>query len=129
MASLFVVIAGLAGFAGVALGALSDHGVSGDLAAQALLDTASRYLLLHAAALLALGGHLRHDRVAAPRMASAAGLLFVLGMLLFGGGLTIHALTGIAAVAVIVPVGGTAFMLGWLVLAAYGMRLIGRVVD
>jgi uncharacterized membrane protein YgdD (TMEM256/DUF423 family) len=48
--------------------------------------------------------------------------LFVAGMLLFGGGLLVSATMGLGPFGAIVPAGGTALMLGWLVVAGLGLR-------
>jgi uncharacterized membrane protein YgdD (TMEM256/DUF423 family) len=48
--------------------------------------------------------------------------LFLAGMVLFGGGLILSATIGLGAFGWVVPVGGTAFMFGWLAVAALGLR-------
>jgi len=46
-----------------------------------------------------------------------SGLLLTLGILLFSGSLYILALTGIKVIGAITPIGGVAFVLGWVFLA------------
>ena len=46
-----------------------------------------------------------------------AGWLFVAGTVLFSGSLYLLAVTGVRALGAITPLGGLAFILGWLALA------------
>jgi uncharacterized membrane protein YgdD (TMEM256/DUF423 family) len=129
MGSLFVVLAGLAGFAGVAAGASARHFAGGDALAHEWLDIASRYLLLHAVALLALSSRLdAAGRGAgfARKAAILAGFFFILGMVLFGGGLIFHAATGSVRFGWVVPVGGTSFLIGWLAVFLSGASALLR---
>ena len=48
---------------------------------------------------------------------SVAGWLFIAGTLLFSGSLYLLAITGVRMLGAITPVGGFAFILGWLALA------------
>ena len=115
MANRWIAAAGIGGCAGVALGAAGRH-LAGDGGA-ALFDTASRYLLYHALALLAVA--LLESR-GASLLLGLAGWCFLLGMICFGGGLVALGLTGSALAGFSTPVGGTLFMLGWLALAGHG---------
>lgn len=51
------------------------------------------------------------------------GRFFLLGIILFSGFCYLYALTGIKAFAMIVPVGGFAYILGWFLLAYYLLQL------
>lgn len=127
MENLLIMVAGIAGFAGVACGASADHLAMGDPVAHDLLDTASRYLLIHAAAILCIGALLRQT---APRPAriwgATAGGLLAAGALCFGGGLVIHVVAVRHPLDAIIPVGGIMLMLGWLALAGFGATLFRR---
>ncbi len=121
MAGKYLLAAGLGGFVAVAAGAAGTH-VLADEHARLLVDIASRYLLIHAAALLGLA---QVGRVGTGGwLVETAFWLFLAGMLLFGGGLLLTATVGLGAFGWVVPVGGTAFMLGWLVVAGLGLRRI-----
>jgi uncharacterized membrane protein YgdD (TMEM256/DUF423 family) len=80
----------------------------------AVFETGVRYHLIHALALLAVAW-------ATTRWSSlavhAAGWLFVVGVLLFSGSLYALSLTGVRGLGAITPLGGVAFILGWLLLA------------
>jgi uncharacterized membrane protein YgdD (TMEM256/DUF423 family) len=108
----------LAGFVGVALGAFAAHGLRGRLSPDmlAVFETGVRYQMYHALALmltaLSTGGAIVRGRAAA-----AAGWLFVAGIVLFSGSLYVLAVTGIAVLGAITPLGGVAFLLGWACLA------------
>jgi uncharacterized membrane protein YgdD (TMEM256/DUF423 family) len=105
-------IAGIAGATGVVLGAFGAHALAGRVTDPHLLevwDTAGRYHLVHAVALGLVAAH--------PRRPRAAGAAFCLGILLFSGSLYAMTLTGVRALGAITPLGGLAFITGWVVLA------------
>jgi uncharacterized membrane protein YgdD (TMEM256/DUF423 family) len=80
----------------------------------AVFETGVRYHLIHALALLAVAwAATRWESRAIP----AAGWLFVVGIILFSGSLYALTLTGIRGFGAITPLGGAAFILGWLLLA------------
>lgn len=119
MAGKYLLAAGLGGFVAVAAGAAGTHALADEHARQ-LVDLSSRYLMLHAAALLGLAHFGRTG--SGGWLADMAYWLFAAGMVLFGGGLLVSATIGLGPFGMIVPVGGTAFMLGWLVVAVLGVR-------
>jgi len=100
----------------VAAGAFGAHALRGrlDPSAMATFETAVRYHLIHAVAVLLAAERAR----AAPKPAGAAGALFVLGILLFSGSLYALAMGSPRWLGAVTPFGGLAFMLGWLLLAA-----------
>ena len=106
------VSAGLA----VALGAFAAHGLRARLSPEALqtFETGARYHMYHALALLAVAWAL--TRWPGPAV-HAAGWLFIAGTVLFSGSLYLLATTGVRALGAITPLGGFAFILGWLALA------------
>jgi uncharacterized membrane protein YgdD (TMEM256/DUF423 family) len=108
-----IVFGALAGAAGVALGAWAAHGLAEGVAR--LAETASRYALFHAAAMIAAA--LVLDRVGhgwPRRLTVLALVLFALGIMLFCGGL-IGAAVGIATGTA--PLGGMALIAAWVALA------------
>ena len=110
-------IAGIAGALGVALGAFGAHGLKNVVDDPAVIErwwqVGARYHLVHAAALLGVAAH--------PRPPAAAGWAFVVGIVLFSGSLYAMTLTGITKLGMITPLGGVAFIAGWLLLA-FGKR-------
>jgi uncharacterized membrane protein YgdD (TMEM256/DUF423 family) len=115
-AGLWLAVAGADGAAGVIAGALSAHGVSPG--AQHLVETGAHFQLFHA---LALVGIALAMRTRGGRLVEWAGGAFLLGCLLFSGGLYLLA-SGTTQAIALVPVGGTAFIVGWLLLGAAGLR-------
>lgn len=109
--------AGVAGALGVLLGAFGAHGLRDRVTDPHLLevwDTAARYHLVHALAIGLVAAH--------PRRPAAAGVAFVVGILLFSGSLYAMTLTGARALGAITPFGGLSFIAGWVLLAALPTR-------
>jgi len=123
MAGKYLVAAGIGGFVAVAAGAAGTHALA-DAHARELVEIASRYLLVHAAVLLGLA-HVGRAGTGG-WLVDLAFWLFVAGMLLFGGGLLLTATLGLGPFGVIVPIGGTSFMLAWLVVAGLGLRRLAQ---
>lgn len=114
----WIIVAG-AGFAmlAVIIGAFAAHGLKQMLEAYALglIQTAARYQMYHALALLLLGAVSTTARFS-PRWTMFAAIAFSLGIVLFSGSLYILALSGTRWWGAITPIGGLAFILGWLAL-------------
>lgn len=115
----------------VAAGAFAAHGLRARLAPEALavFETAARYQMYHALALVACG-------VAAPRLRPAAAAwaagLFIAGIVLFSGSLYLVSLGGIRALGIVTPFGGVAWLLAWALLAwaaLSGPRRAGDPLD
>jgi len=111
----FGLLGSVFGFLGVALGAFGAHGLQSRLAPadMAIFETAVRYQMYHALALLAAawlaGG-------GGGRGSVLAGWAFVVGIALFSGSLYLLVFTGERWLGAITPLGGVAFLVGWLAL-------------
>jgi uncharacterized membrane protein YgdD (TMEM256/DUF423 family) len=116
MDRLFLTIGALSGAIGVAAGAFGAHALRARLEPRQLevFETAARYQMYHALALVAVAW--AASRWPGP-LATAAGWCFVAGTLLFSGSLYAMTFTGVRALGAITPIGGVAFMLGWVALA------------
>lgn len=111
-------LAALLGACGVALGAFGAHGLAARLAATGhatTWETAARYHLLHVVALLAVG--IWQQRQPANGWLGRAATCFVMGVALFSGSLYGLSLTGARWLGPVTPLGGVAFIAGWLLLA------------
>tara|TARA_R110002050_G_scaffold52358_16_gene119548 strand:- start:2382 stop:2774 length:393 start_codon:yes stop_codon:yes gene_type:complete len=111
-ARMTLMLAAIAGFLGVALGAFGAHGLKGQLtpSMMTVYQTAVDYHLLHAAVLLALGiWQLSKPQVWLNR----AALFMVLGLLLFCGSLYAMVLLNIRMLGMITPIGGVSWLIGW----------------
>ena len=112
----FMFVGALMGFVGVALGAFGAHGLKGRLSAEmlAVFETAVRYQMYHALALLVLGAMMSRLE---GRAVIVAGWSFTAGILIFSGSLYALALSGVTMLGAITPIGGLAFLIGWIALA------------
>jgi len=109
------------GFAGVALGAFGAHGLKTSLRQSQLApeeqerrlenwETAARYQMVHALALVCVG----IIAVSRPRRTfDVAAVAFCGGVVIFSGGLYTYVLTGAKVWAMIVPLGGVLLLAGW----------------
>ncbi|MFZ0497082.1 MAG: DUF423 domain-containing protein [Methylocella sp.] len=115
--------AGLTGAGGIILAAAAAHGVP-----DPRLQTAANFLLLHAAATLALCGL----ALAVPRRGiwflGAAGF-FLSGSLLFGGDLAARALAGTRLFPMAAPLGGTILIFGWALVTLAALIVMGQSRD
>ncbi len=116
MDKCFFAIGSISAFIAVALGAFGAHGLKGRLDAEMLatFETGARYQMYHAFALLAVAW--AQTRWPGTPV-NVAGWLFVAGMILFSGSLYLLSLTGARWLGAVTPLGGLAFLAGWLCLA------------
>ena len=116
-ARLFLLAGTLLGGLGVALGAFGAHGLQKMLDTRLfeVYETAVLYQFLHAFALLITGLWLRQGGAAG--LLRIAGWAWIAGVALFCGSLYIYVFTGVHWLAIVTPVGGTLFILGWLAAA------------
>lgn len=119
MDRVFITIGALSAFIGVAAGAFGAHALRDRLSAAMLqtFQTGVTYQMYHALALVGVGILLGRFSVDGSQWLTAAGWLFVVGMLLFSGSLYLLALTGTTWLGAITPLGGLAFLAGWVLLA------------
>lgn len=113
---LLIAAGAISAFVGVGLGAFGAHGLRKRLDADmlAVFEVGVRYQLYHALALI--GGGAAAGRLA-PGALQAAGILFVVGTLVFSGSLYILSMTGRKWLGAVTPLGGLALLAGWASLA------------
>ena len=111
--TLWIAGAAMAGLS-VAIGAFGAHALRARLepARLATFETAVQYHMLHAVALLAVAALM--GRVQSQQLLLLSGGLFTTGIFLFSGSLYALAITGITWLGAITPLGGIAFIGGWL---------------
>lgn len=116
----WIVLAALSGAISIAIGAFAAHGL--DLSTEAgrksrdWLQTGSQYQIIHALAIMGVVVLVRSATVNAP-VALVAQCLFLAGSVLFPGALYVLAFGGPRWMGAVAPLGGIAFILGWLSLA------------
>jgi uncharacterized membrane protein YgdD (TMEM256/DUF423 family) len=122
MDRIFFALGALSGAMAVALGAFGAHGLKARLPADLLatFETGVRYQMYHALALLAVAWAV--TRWSGSNLPTSAGWLFVAGTVLFSFSLYLLALTGQRWLGAITPLGGVAFVAGWVCLALAAWR-------
>ncbi len=113
MVKVWFVSATIFGFLSVALGSFGAHSLKTflDEYGKAIYEKAVIYQMFHTIALLAVG-LLQHNFK--DTSFSLAGWGFFVGILLFSGSLYLLAVTGIKWLGAITPIGGVAFLFGWI---------------
>jgi len=119
---IWIILGALFAGLAVALGALGAHALEEYLKQndpRHNFETAARYQMYHALALVLLGLAASQRSIA---IQTAAGWLFVAGILLFSGGLYGWIFTAIKPFVHIVPIGGVLWICGWLCFALAQFR-------
>ena len=111
----FLVLGSILAGSGVAAGAFGAHALKEILDAPMLqvFDTATRYVMYHAFGLCIVSWAI--DRYPGQGLAKS-GWLFIIGILLFSGSLYVVSLAGIRWMGAVTPIGGLAFLAGWILL-------------
>ncbi len=109
MSKKWIVIAGISGFLGVALGAFGAHGLKSMLTSEMMetYKTGILYHLIHSVVLLALA-------LSAGETFQVSKWFFLSGIVLFSFSLYLYAVTGMVFFAMVTPFGGVCFLIGWL---------------
>jgi uncharacterized membrane protein YgdD (TMEM256/DUF423 family) len=112
---IFVLVGAVSAGLSVAAGAFGAHSLKGVLSPEQvnIFETAARYQMYHAFGLLIIG---QMSETADPTM-RRAGWCFFAGIVLFSGSLYLVALTGVRWFGAITPIGGAAFIAGWIAIA------------
>jgi uncharacterized membrane protein YgdD (TMEM256/DUF423 family) len=121
---LFSLLGAVLAGAGVAAGAFGAHALKAVLAPdmQAVFETAVRYQMYHALALVLVGAASGWGAPAAKPWLGRSGWCFAAGIGLFSGSLYGMALAGWRWLGPVTPLGGLAFILGWGCLAAAALK-------
>ncbi|MFW5844681.1 MAG: DUF423 domain-containing protein [Planctomycetota bacterium] len=108
-----IVIAALLAAVAIAAGAFGAHVLRDSLEPRQLdaFRTGADYQLLHAVALLVLG--LLATRLPQPARLLRPAWLLLIGILLFSGSLYILVLSGIRAIGMATPLGGSLLIIAW----------------
>lgn len=114
---LWLIISAVSSFTAVAIGAFGAHGLREKLSTEMLevYKTGVFYQLIHSVVLLVLSltnfikGYL-------------PSIYFLLGIILFSFSLYIYSTSGIRFFAMITPIGGFCFLIGWLLIIYQAVR-------
>lgn len=112
---IWVKLASLTMFLGIALGAFGAHAFKGKVDAYFLdiFKTGALYHMIHGLGLFVVAwlSSISQD----PKI-TWAGILMILGILLFSGSLYIMAFTGLRALGAVTPLGGLSFLAAWILI-------------
>ncbi len=119
----FLTLGALFGLLAVIIGAFGAHGLENTLTEHAIsrYKTGVEYQFYHVMALMILG-IIVSQLSATPSLIHYSGIAFTIGILLFSGSLYLYALTGITKFGMITPIGGLAFIVGWVCLLIYAIK-------
>lgn len=122
----YLGIAAVSGFTAVVMGAFGAHALRDSLEpiAMSVYKTGVDYHMWHALSLGMVAIVLRSD--CRSRLLIWSARLMFSGILLFSGSLYLLSMTGIRWLGAITPLGGTAFLAAWLLLAIYSYQSIGK---
>jgi uncharacterized membrane protein YgdD (TMEM256/DUF423 family) len=127
MLNFFLFTGAVLGGLGVAAGSFGAHSLKAMFDATGRADnweTAVRYCLYHALAILIVAGVSAMPQAASVRgLLHAAGWCFLLGTMIFSGFLAALALSGVRVLGAVVPIGGVLFLVGWTLLAAAALKV------
>lgn len=118
MTKRILTIAAISGIVAVALGAFGAHGLKKIIDSDMLevYKTGVQYQFYHTFALLAVGILMQFRQSKALNWSA---YLFMAGIVLFSGSLYALAISGIKVLGAITPIGGVAFIAGWILLAVH----------
>ena len=115
---LWIIISAISGFTAVAIGAFGAHGLRETLTPQMLevYKTGVLYQLIHSVVLLALSLNTLIK-------AKLPSIFFLVGIILFSFSLYLYSTSGIIFFAMVTPVGGFCFLIGWLLIIDEAIKL------
>ena len=116
MDKVFAITGSVLALLGVVAGAFGAHMLKDRLSSGMLevFETAVRYQMYPAFGLLFVAWAVAHWSISIP---TTIGWSFIVGTVLFSGSLYGLSLTGIGWLGVVTPLGGLAFIIGWILLA------------
>lgn len=117
-AQFYLTMAAISGALAVAMGAFATHGLKDVLSEKlmAVMQTGVQYQFYHTFALLLVGLLLRQQLSALLTLSASA---FLAGIVLFCGSLYLMAFSGVHWLGIVTPIGGLAFIVGWVSLAGF----------
>jgi len=113
----WIIISGVIGFLGVALGAFGAHSLKTMIVPDKLevYKTGIQYQLIHSVVMLSIA-------LSEKELYLKAEKFFFAGIVLFSFSLYVYSVTSIPAIAMVTPFGGVSFLIGWAVLIYSAVR-------
>lgn len=126
MGRLFIILGSFNMFMSVALGAFGAHMLRGLVTAErlAVYNTGVHYHMVHALGLIAVGIFI--GQIGMSKTLTWAGWLLQFGIICFSFSLYFLVMLNAGWLGAITPVGGVAFLIGWILLAVSAARTIKR---
>lgn len=124
MSRIFLAIAAAFGGISVILGAFASHALKDRLSERALeiWETGTKYQMYHALALV-LVALLLNNLSNSSTPLTISGYSFIAGTILFSGSLYALSLSGFKILGAITPLGGVAFITGWICFAIAALNM------
>lgn len=119
-----IISGAIHGFLAVALGAFAAHALEDVLDAYGIgiWETAIQYQMFHATALVVVGILMARPILGEVKQLKIAMICFNIGIIIFSGSLMLLAVTGIKILGAITPIGGVAFLIGWVMVVIAAMK-------
>ena len=114
----FLIAGAVNAMLSVAFGAFGAHLLEGRVADKYLdtWQTAVQYQMFHSIGLIAIAILMSSSLIGSLGSLNWAGYLMLAGIIIFSGSLYVLSLTGISILGAITPIGGVAFIVGWIML-------------
>jgi len=120
---VFTIAGSIVMFLAVAAGAFGSHGLSDYFTNHPEMEStyqiALRYQVIHGLALFVIAWATTRWN---SQLTVWAGYLFIAGIVVFSGSLFLLSFSGVSWLGAITPIGGVAFLAGWLLLALAAWR-------
>ncbi|WP_033541346.1 DUF423 domain-containing protein [Planococcus sp. CAU13] len=122
----FLIAGAVNALLSVAFGAFGAHMLEGRVADKYLdtWQTAVQYQMFHSIGLIIVGILMSSTLIGSLGSLSWAGYLMLAGIIIFSGSLYVLSLTGISILGAITPIGGVAFIAGWVMLIIAAMKAL-----
>ena len=116
--NFFLIAGAVNALLSVAFGAFGAHMLEGRVAEKYLdtWQTAVQYQMFHSIGLMVVAILMSSTLLGPLGSLSWAGYLMLAGIVIFSGSLYVLSLTGISVLGAITPIGGVAFIAGWIML-------------
>jgi uncharacterized membrane protein YgdD (TMEM256/DUF423 family) len=122
MSKFFIFAGSINAFLAVGLGAFGAHILKSKLSLEMMevYQTGIHYHIFHSLGLILIG-IITHWISQSPLINWSGGFILV-GIIIFSGSLYVLSVTGIRTLGAITPIGGVAFLVGWLLLAYASLK-------